>query len=68
MASNPPAPEAPFKPSDTFAYGAGRTDEGPFEEWNPTADSSVPYVAATASPSSAAEDSPAAPPFSASAS
>ncbi|MDT0395586.1 MULTISPECIES: M23 family metallopeptidase [Streptomyces] len=42
MASNPPAPEAPFKPSDTFAYGAGRTDEGPFEEWNPTADSLRP--------------------------
>ncbi|WP_030872095.1 M23 family metallopeptidase [Streptomyces sp. NRRL S-37] len=42
MASNPPAPEAPFKPSDTVAYGAGRTDEGPFEEWNPTADSLRP--------------------------
>ncbi|MFI2508042.1 M23 family metallopeptidase [Streptomyces sp. NPDC018972] len=42
MASNPPAPEAPFKPSDTFAYGAGRTDEGPFEEWNPTAESVRP--------------------------
>ncbi|MFF5161504.1 M23 family metallopeptidase [Streptomyces sp. NPDC000348] len=42
MASNPPAPEAPFKPSDTFAYGGVRTDEGPFEEWNPTADSVRP--------------------------
>ena len=42
MASNPPAPEAPFKPSDTFAYGAGHTDEGPFEEWNPTAESLRP--------------------------
>ncbi|MFI2377823.1 M23 family metallopeptidase [Streptomyces sp. NPDC018964] len=42
MASNPPAPEAPFKPSDTFAYGAGRADEGPFEEWNPTAESVRP--------------------------
>ncbi|MFF9489966.1 M23 family metallopeptidase [Streptomyces sp. NPDC014676] len=42
MASNPPAPEAPFKPSDTVAYGAGRADEGPFEEWNPTADSLRP--------------------------
>ncbi|MGC0376393.1 M23 family metallopeptidase [Streptomyces sp. SAI-229] len=42
MASNPPAPEAPSKPSDTVAYGAGRTDEGPFEEWNPTADSLRP--------------------------
>ncbi|MFJ8182437.1 M23 family metallopeptidase [Streptomyces sp. NPDC096105] len=39
MASNPPAPEAPFHPSDTFAYGA---DEGPFEEWNPTAESVRP--------------------------
>ncbi|MFF0363034.1 M23 family metallopeptidase [Streptomyces sp. NA02536] len=42
MASNPPAPEAPFKPSDTFAYGAARTDEGPFEEWNPTAETLRP--------------------------
>ncbi|MFC8373182.1 MULTISPECIES: M23 family metallopeptidase [unclassified Streptomyces] len=42
MASNPPAPEAPFKPGDTVAYGAGRTDEGPFEEWNPTAESLRP--------------------------
>ncbi|MFB9351589.1 MULTISPECIES: M23 family metallopeptidase [Streptomyces] len=42
MASNPPAPEAPFKPSDTFAYGGGRADEGPFEEWNPTAESVRP--------------------------
>ncbi|MFI0503642.1 M23 family metallopeptidase [Streptomyces albogriseolus] len=42
MASNPPAPEAPFKPSDTFAYGAPGTDEGPFEEWNPTAESVRP--------------------------
>ncbi|MEU2900891.1 M23 family metallopeptidase [Streptomyces sp. NPDC088106] len=42
MASNPPAPEAPFKPSDTFAYGEARTDDGPFEEWNPTAESLRP--------------------------
>ncbi|CAL9488875.1 M23 family metallopeptidase [Streptomyces pilosus] len=42
MASNPPAPEAPFMPSDTFAYGTDRTDEGPFEEWNPTAESIRP--------------------------
>lgn len=42
MASNPPAPEAPFKPSDTFVYGGVRTDEGPFEEWNPTAESIRP--------------------------
>ncbi|MBT3155303.1 M23 family metallopeptidase [Streptomyces sp. CHD11] len=42
MASNPPAPEAPFKPSDTFAYGEARADDGPFEEWNPTAESLRP--------------------------
>ncbi|MBW8800142.1 MAG: M23 family metallopeptidase [Streptomyces sp.] len=43
MASNPPAPTAPFVPSqrqpDTFGYGGYRTDEGPFEEWNPTEES-----------------------------
>ncbi|MGY0068319.1 M23 family metallopeptidase [Streptomyces sp. QTS137] len=46
MASNRPAPEAPFMPSrrdsDTFGYGGIRTDEGPFEEWNPTEDSIRP--------------------------
>src|SRR5690606_17609957 len=42
VASNPPAPEAPFKPSDTFVYGGDRADEGPFEEWNPTAESIRP--------------------------
>ncbi|MFI9823335.1 M23 family metallopeptidase [Streptomyces sp. NPDC052013] len=42
MASNRPAPEAPFTPSDTFAYGGTRTDEGPFEEWNPTEESIRP--------------------------
>ncbi|MEU1693797.1 M23 family metallopeptidase [Streptomyces hirsutus] len=46
MASNRPAPEAPFMPSqhdsDTFGYGSIRTDEGPFEEWNPTAESLPP--------------------------
>ncbi|MEU9353453.1 M23 family metallopeptidase [Streptomyces griseoloalbus] len=42
MASNRPAPEAPYQPSDTFAYGSIRTDEGPFEEWNPTAESVRP--------------------------
>ncbi|MCX2922052.1 M23 family metallopeptidase [Streptomyces sp. NEAU-W12] len=46
MASNRPAPEAPFMPSqhesDTFGYGGIRTDEGPFEEWNPTAESVRP--------------------------
>ncbi|MGW1627430.1 M23 family metallopeptidase [Streptomyces sp. NPDC002172] len=43
MASNPPAPTAPFVPSqrqpDTFGYGGYRIDEGPFEEWNPTEES-----------------------------
>ncbi|MEV5958287.1 M23 family metallopeptidase [Streptomyces sp. NPDC051987] len=43
MASNPPAPTAPFVPSqrrpDTFGYGGYRSDEGPFEEWNPTEES-----------------------------
>ncbi|MDQ0581961.1 M23 family metallopeptidase [Streptomyces rishiriensis] len=46
MASNPPAPEAPYAPSqpstDTFGYGGYRTDEGPWEEWNPTAESTRP--------------------------
>ncbi|MCT7353564.1 M23 family metallopeptidase [Streptomyces sp. 15-116A] len=42
MASNRPAPEAPFTPSDTFVYGGIRTDEGPFEEWNPTEESVRP--------------------------
>ncbi|MGQ4360889.1 M23 family metallopeptidase [Streptomyces sp. SAS_272] len=46
MASNPPAPEAPYapvqSPTDTFGYGGYRTDEGPWEEWNPTAESIRP--------------------------
>ncbi|MFF9162292.1 M23 family metallopeptidase [Streptomyces longwoodensis] len=46
MASNRPAPEAPSlpsqRPSETFAYGGQRVDEGPWEEWNPTADSLRP--------------------------
>ncbi|MFD9396030.1 M23 family metallopeptidase [Streptomyces sp. NPDC060000] len=46
MASNPPAPEAPYAPSqrstETFGYGGYRTDEGPWEEWNPTAESIRP--------------------------
>ncbi|MGC3000948.1 M23 family metallopeptidase [Streptomyces sp. G35A] len=46
MASNRPAPEAPFAPSrrdeDTFVYGGVRSDEGPFEEWNPTAETIRP--------------------------
>ncbi|MFG2955380.1 M23 family metallopeptidase [Streptomyces sp. NPDC048291] len=43
MASNPPAPTAPFVPSqrppETFGYGGYRAEEGPFEEWNPTEES-----------------------------
>jgi murein DD-endopeptidase MepM/ murein hydrolase activator NlpD len=50
VASNRPAPEAPFVPSqygsetETFGYGDHRTDEdqGPWEEWNPTEDSIRP--------------------------
>ena len=53
MASNPAAPEAPFVPSQrgsetedgkipTFGFVGRRTDEGPWEEWNPTADSTRP--------------------------
>ncbi|MGW6910077.1 M23 family metallopeptidase [Streptomyces sp. NPDC054940] len=46
MASNRPATQAPFVPSqrsnDTFGYDSYRTDEGPFEEWNPTAESIRP--------------------------
>jgi murein DD-endopeptidase MepM/ murein hydrolase activator NlpD len=46
VASNRPAPEAPFVPSqrstETFGYGDYRTDEGPFEEWNPTEESIRP--------------------------
>lgn len=46
MASNRPAPEAPFVPSgrdtDTFGYDGYRTEEGPWEEWNPSADSIAP--------------------------
>ncbi|MFD5079838.1 M23 family metallopeptidase [Streptomyces sp. NPDC058371] len=45
MASNRPAQPTSFAPteqqSDTFGYGGG-TDEGPWEEWNPTADSVRP--------------------------
>ncbi|MFE0388031.1 M23 family metallopeptidase [Streptomyces bungoensis] len=43
MASNTPAPEAPFVPAqrefDTFGYGDHRPEEGPWEEWNPTEES-----------------------------
>jgi murein DD-endopeptidase MepM/ murein hydrolase activator NlpD len=42
VASNPPAPAAPFVPStEPFGF-APRTDEGPWEEWNPTEDSLRP--------------------------
>ncbi len=46
MASNRPAPEAPSVPGgydgDTFVYGGPHPDDGPFEEWNPTADTVRP--------------------------
>ncbi|WP_406008114.1 M23 family metallopeptidase [Streptomyces sp. NBC_00637] len=46
MASNPPAPEAPYAPgqgsTETFGFGGYRPDEGPWEEWNPTAESTRP--------------------------
>jgi murein DD-endopeptidase MepM/ murein hydrolase activator NlpD len=46
VASNRPAPEAPFMPPqaepETFGYGAYRAEEGPWEEWNPTEDSVSP--------------------------
>jgi len=46
VASNPPAPEAPYAPAqpstETFGYGGYRTGEGPWEEWNPTAESIRP--------------------------
>ena len=42
MASNPPAP-APFVPStEPFGFPGPRSDEGPWEEWNPTEDSIAP--------------------------
>ncbi|MGW2522617.1 M23 family metallopeptidase [Streptomyces sp. NPDC001617] len=43
MASNPPAPAAPFVPStEPFGFPGPRTDEGQWEEWNPTEDSLRP--------------------------
>ncbi|MFC7842488.1 M23 family metallopeptidase [Streptomyces sp. NPDC001046] len=46
MASNRPAPTAPFaadqRDPETFGFGRQRTDEGPFQEWNPTAESVRP--------------------------
>ncbi|MFG2789227.1 M23 family metallopeptidase [Streptomyces sp. NPDC048419] len=43
MASNPPAPAAPFVPStEPFGFPGPRSDEGPWEEWNPTEESLQP--------------------------
>ncbi|MEU0332084.1 M23 family metallopeptidase [Streptomyces sp. NPDC006193] len=46
MASNRPAPKAPYAPANagtqTFGYGAYRAEEGPWEEWNPTEESVAP--------------------------
>ncbi|SNX62255.1 peptidase M23-like protein [Streptomyces sp. TLI_55] len=46
MASNRPAPEAPYVPSqrstDAFGYGSYHHDEGPQDVWNPTEDSLRP--------------------------
>jgi murein DD-endopeptidase MepM/ murein hydrolase activator NlpD len=46
VASNRPAPAAPFatdqRDTETFGYDRQRTDEGPFQEWNPTAESIRP--------------------------
>jgi murein DD-endopeptidase MepM/ murein hydrolase activator NlpD len=49
VASNRPAPTAPVAPEtagrvtgDTFAYGDYRADEGPWQEWNPTAETLPP--------------------------
>jgi len=46
VASNRPAPEAPYVPSqrstDAFGYGSYHHDEGPQDVWNPTEDSLRP--------------------------
>ncbi|MGW3337134.1 M23 family metallopeptidase [Streptomyces sp. NPDC001009] len=44
MASNRPAPQAPFAPdaSEPFAYGAPRAEGDAWEEWNPTEESLPP--------------------------
>ncbi|MEU7060194.1 M23 family metallopeptidase [Streptomyces sp. NPDC046197] len=45
MASNRSASPAPFVPTrrtETLGYGTSHTDEGPWEEWNPTAESIRP--------------------------
>ncbi|MEU4167999.1 M23 family metallopeptidase [Streptomyces sp. NPDC026665] len=41
MASNRPAQPTSFAPNETHTFGYGK-DEGPWEEWNPTADSLAP--------------------------
>uniref|UniRef100_A0AAU3HZ43 M23 family metallopeptidase n=1 Tax=Streptomyces sp. NBC_01393 TaxID=2903851 RepID=A0AAU3HZ43_9ACTN len=41
MASNRPAQPTSFAPNETHTFGYGK-DEGPWEEWNPTADSVAP--------------------------
>ncbi|MET7982476.1 MULTISPECIES: M23 family metallopeptidase [unclassified Streptomyces] len=41
MASNRPAQPTSFPPNDTHTFGYA-TDEGPWEEWNPTEDSVAP--------------------------
>ncbi|MFE6483383.1 M23 family metallopeptidase [Streptomyces sp. NPDC088747] len=42
MASNGPAQAPSYPPSGTHTFGFGADDEGPREEWNPTADSLAP--------------------------
>ncbi|MEU0965566.1 M23 family metallopeptidase [Streptomyces sp. NPDC005917] len=46
MASNRPAPTAPFVPSqrqpEAYGYDGYGSDEGPWEEWNPTEESLAP--------------------------
>ncbi|MER5408308.1 M23 family metallopeptidase [Streptomyces sp. NPDC002769] len=43
MASNRPAQPTSFAPNETQTFGYSRgDDEGPWEEWNPTADSVAP--------------------------
>ncbi|MFD5639571.1 M23 family metallopeptidase [Streptomyces sp. NPDC127077] len=41
MASNRPAQPTSFAPNEAHTFGYGK-DEGPWEEWNPTADSLAP--------------------------
>jgi len=43
VASNPPAPEAPYGTGNTLVYGGYRADdEAPLGEWNPTEESLAP--------------------------